>query len=364
LLSAHPRTKMESSPDALMSWQPELSDSPDLAGYQRPLTAGGLSLIAHLVLIIAGALLWQTSPRMALEEGERPVSIVLASSQAASSETEYFDETESASAAASSAPASAPSGATESGLPGSAQLPVSSAKIALPGDIAPLVEGIALPTATTSGGGSGKATLDPSETINAILAEEAKRPRGPSGPVGPQGEVGIFGTAPTRGHSFVFLIDRSHSMGSEGLGAIAAAQAELLAALEKLESNHSFQIVAYNQAPTYFRERKLIAIDDDSRRAGRDFLATLPAFGSTDHERAIVSALQLKPDVMYLLTDGDPVLNASQRKRIREESGGRTTICCIQFGRIRPDDEATRTALQALARENRGSYVFVDMNKR
>jgi hypothetical protein len=74
--------------------------------------------------------------------------------------------------------------------------------------------------------------------------------------------------------------------------------------------------------------------------------------------------MQLKPDVMYLLTDGDPVLNAGQRKRIREESGGRTTICCIQFGRIRPDDDATRTALEALARENRGSYAFVDMNKR
>jgi hypothetical protein len=162
----------------------------------------------------------------------------------------------------------------------------------------------------------------------------------------------------------VFLIDRSHSMGSEGLGAIAAAQAELLAALEKLESNHSFQIVAYNQSPTYLRSRKLIPVDDDSRQAGRDFLATLAAFGATDHERAIISAMQLKPDVMYLLTDGDPVLTAGQRKRIREESGGRTTICCIQFGRIRPDDEATRTALEALARENRGSYAFIDMNKR
>ena len=349
-----------------MSWQSELRDSPDSAGYQRPLIAGWLSLIAHLVVIIAGALLWQATPRMALEEGERPVSIVLASSQSASSETEYFDAAESNDATGSAAPAAAASasGAAGSGLPGSAALPASSANVALPGAVAPLVDGIALPTATADGGASGKATLDSSETINAILAEEAKRPRGKSGPVGPQGEVGIFGTAPTRGHSFVFLIDRSHSMGSEGLGAIAAAQAELLAALEKLESNHSFQIVAYNQAPTYLRERKLIAVDDDSRRAGRDFLANLAAFGATDHERAIISAMQLKPDVLYLLTDGDPVLTAGQRKRIREESGGRTTICCIQFGRVRPDDEATRTALEALARENRGSYAFVDMNKR
>jgi hypothetical protein len=346
-----------------MCWQTELRDSPYAAGYLRPLTAGWLSLIAHLVVIIAGVLLWHATPRMALEEGERPVSIVLAASRAASSETEYFDESTAVDAAPNSAAAPA-SGTAASGLPGTAALPESSANIALPGAAAPLVDGIALPTAVASGPSGKNGALDSSETINAILAEEARRPRGPSGPAGPQGEVGIFGTAPTRGHSFVFLIDRSHSMGSEGLGAIAAAQAELLAALEKLESNHSFQIVAYNQSPTYLRSRKLIPVDDDSRQAGRDFLATLAAFGATDHERAIISAMQLKPDVMYLLTDGDPVLTAGQRKRIREESGGRTTICCIQFGRIRPDDEATRTALEALARENRGSYAFIDMNKR
>lgn len=348
-----------------MPQPPELRDAPNTAGYQRPLIAGWLSLIVHLVLIITGVLLWQVPVRMALEEGDRPVSIVLAANASASSDTRYFDETASDQAAAASATTSTSNGTSPgNGLPSAAELPAGSTEIALPGSIAPLVDGVALDTASAAGGPRGTATLGASDTIAAILEEEAKRPRGPSGPQGPQGEVGIFGAAPTRGHSFVFLIDRSHSMGSEGLGAIAAAQTELLAALEKLESNHSFQIVAYNQAPTYFRERKLIAVDDDSRRAGHDFLATLAAFGATDHERAIVSALQLKPDVMYLLTDGDPVLNAGQRKRIREESRGRTTISCIQFGRVRPDDEATRTALEALARENRGSYTFVDMNKR
>jgi hypothetical protein len=349
-----------------MNWQANVREAAG-GGSQRPLIAGWLSLIAHLVLILAGALLWQTPQRMALEEGERPVSIVLAAADNALA-TEYFDESSAletavSSAAASSADAAAASKGEVSGLP-SDQPPVSTADIALPGKLAPLVDGVDLPTASTTGGGSGRAVLDSSAATAAILAEEARRPRGPDGPEGPQGEVAVFGTAPTRGHSFVFLIDRSQSMGSEGLGAIAAAEVELLAALEKLESNHSFQIVAYNQSPTYFRERKLVPVNGDSRRAGQEFLHTLVAFGATNHERALMSALQLKPDVIYLLTDGDPVLSASQRKRIQEESGGRTTISCIQFGRIRPLEEATRTALEALARENGGSYVFIDMNKR
>lgn len=327
-------------------------------GYQRPLIAGWLSLIAHLAAIIAGVLLWQVPPPKSLEESARPVRIVLASA-AASKETTYFDKPEASEAAATSAASEAAGG----GLPDTALPPSPPAAIQLPGELTPIADGISLPAADASGATSGKVILDPTAGMAEILAEEALRPRA-KGPEGPQGEVSIFGTAATRGHSFVFLIDRSHSMGSEGLGAIAAAELELLAALEKLEGNHSFQIVAYNQAPSYFGQRKLISVTDNSRQAGREFLSQLAAFGATNHERAIMSALQLRPDVIYLLTDGDPVLTAGQRKRIRDESGGRTTISCVQFGRIRPDDEATKTAMEALARENRGSYLFVDMSKR
>jgi hypothetical protein len=201
------------------------------------------------------------------------------------------------------------------------------------------------------------------QSIAEILAEEAKRPKS-AGPVGPPGQVSLFGGGATRGHSFVFLIDRSQSMGSEGLGAIDAAKKELAAALNKLESNHKFQVVAYNQSPTYMHERRLLPVAGESRAWCEEFLDTLVAFGATDHERALVSALQLKPDVIYLLTDGDPALSAPQRKRIHDESHGRVTISCIQFGRIQPDDEATRRSLEALARENGGTYTFVDMGKR
>jgi hypothetical protein len=343
-----------------MAYGSVIPETTPSAGVQRPLIATGLSLAIHLVVLILGVLLLQIPARVSLEEGDRPVSIVLAARSASSAETSYFDETTSA---ATEPPASAQSASGPSGsaLPDASSLPIPSSPIALPGAVTSLSEGVGIPTANVTGARSGgTAVLDSTEATAEILAAEAKRPRA-SGPVGPQGEMSVFGTAPTRGHSFVFVIDRSHSMGSEGLGAIAAAEKELLAGLEKLKENHQFQIVAYNQSPSYFRERKLISVSGDSLRAGREFLENLATFGATDHERALVSVMQLKPDVVYLLTDGDPVLTASQRKRIREESGGRTVISCIQFGRIRPDEEATRSALEALAKENRGSYVFVDM---
>lgn len=350
-----------------MSRELHVPELPLPRNYQRPLIAGWLSLIMHLTLLIASVLLLRVAPRLNVSESDRPVSIVLARTTS-TQETQYFDEPLATSAAvnssATAASTSSPDSSSEAnGLPSEVVPLPATSKIALPGALAPVIDGIELAVANATSGGPGKTMLDPTAGREEILAAEARRPKS-KGPEGPQGEVGIFGGGTTRGHSFVFLIDRSQSMGSDGLGAIAVAEVELLAALEKLEANHQFQIVAYNQSPTYFHNRKLIPVDDDSRHAAREFLHTLVAFGATDHERAMMSALQLRPDVVYLLTDGDPVINASQRRRIHDETAGRTTISCIQFGRIRPDEQATRTALEALARDNRGSYVFIDMSKR
>jgi hypothetical protein len=330
--------------------------APENAGYVRPLAAFCLSCIVHLLVLILGVLLLRGQLPGGLEP-ERPAGIVLASLPGVASETEYFDESAASETSSSTAPSAAhtPSAALPAG-----DSPPPAVDIELPGSL-PAIEGVAPGVASAEGGRTGPAILDPTAGMVDILAAEAKRPRA-KGPSGPQGEVSIFGSGTTHGHSFVFVIDRSQSMGSQGLNAIAAAEVELLSALSKLQSNHSFQVVAYNQSPAYFAERKLVPVSDDSLAACRLFLQNLAAFGATDHERAIMSALQLKPDVLYLLTDGDPALNAAQRKRIREETKGRTTVSCIQFGRGGPSNDATRNALHALARDNGGTYTFVDVN--
>ena len=64
------------------------------------------------------------------------------------------------------------------------------------------------------------------KTNDEILANDPLRNRS-AGPSGPTAKMTLFGRAGV-GRSFVFLIDRSKSMGSQGLGAIAAAQRELV----------------------------------------------------------------------------------------------------------------------------------------
>lgn len=342
------------------------------AAYSHRLIAGWLSLLVHLVVLLTGALWLRATSLPALEEPGREVGIVLAAPGAASPpEVEYYDEATSDAFIASPTEASAgslnPVDATGDESHPSASLPaetppmVASRPIDLPGNLPALADPVTPGVANVAGGVTGAVVIDPTAGKAEILAEEARRPRA-AAPHGPPGEVNVFGSGGEQGHSFVFVIDRSQSMGSQGLGAIAAAQLELLAALDQLQSNHQFQVIAYNQGVTYLRGRKLLTVDAENRQACRTFLENLAAFGATNHIPALMSALQMQPDVLYLLTDGDPELTPAQRRRIREENRGGTKICCIQFGRHQPVDEATRTALQALARENGGSYTFIDMS--
>jgi hypothetical protein len=89
----------------------------------------------------------------------------------------------------------------------------------------------------------------------------------------------------------------------------------------------------------------------------------LAAFGATDHELAVLAGLRVKPDVLFLLTDGgSPDLGRVQLDRIRQRSGGLTAIHCIQFG-FGPRQERT-PFMRKLALENRGQYLYVDMRQR
>ena len=67
-----------------------------------------------------------------------------------------------------------------------------------------------------------------------------------------------FGSRAAVGNSFVFVIDRSKSMGGEGLGALDAAGEELTTALARLEPAHRFQVIAYHRQPVYLGQRRLL----------------------------------------------------------------------------------------------------------
>jgi hypothetical protein len=200
--------------------------------------------------------------------------------------------------------------------------------------------------------------LDPS----AIFAEEAARKQALAAR-GPSASLGLFGSDQASGRSFVFLIDRSKSMGGAGLGAMAAAEDELVRAVEKLKPNHKFQIIAYHHKCVFLETKRiLIPATEENKKSIRGYLSGLAAFGATEHMTGLMTALRLEPDAIFLLTDGgDPYLSAVELARIATLAKGKTAIHCIQFGSGPRAEQAN--FLERLAAYCDGGYGYVDMSQ-
>ena len=216
------------------------------------------------------------------------------------------------------------------------------------------------PPATPPRGKQNRPILFPNIDEAAILAEDAKIPREVL-PTGPTATMSLFGVS-AEGRSFVFVIDRSASMGGGGLGAIAAASKELEKQLATITPDQKIQVVAYNQTAVAVGNGELFPAGEAERKQIVRWVADLAAFGQTEHIRGLTMALKLKPEVIFLLTDGgDRRLRGDELRVVRELAAPRTMIHAIHFGRGTPNEG--EQFLRRLANENRGSYVFVDISK-
>lgn len=312
------------------------------------------SLILHLSVFIVLGLLIRGASHGLPGEGTRPVGIVLASGNSEEDNT-YVTDADARQAAAQSNAESTPDPLAQID-PQQVQLP----PIDLPGHVDAATSTDPRLTAKPNLTVSGRPVI----ASNAVTAEElaaeaaGRKRRGPKGPVA---QVSLFGSAAAPGRSFVFVLDRSDSMGGEGLGVLSDAETELVRALERLEPVHRFQIIAYNTKRVFMTDRELISASVENRGRVSNFLGGLAAFGGTNHKQALLTALDLEPDVVFLLTDGgDPELNTADLLAIHSAAGN-TSIHCIQFG-LGPLGDSD-PCLQRLALQNRGSYGYVDVGR-
>lgn len=328
---------------------------------QRTVPAWALSAATHATLLTLVALLWTNASTPGSKPGlDRPVAIVLASTDR-SRPSEYLTEDDVL------AEQQAPSENTTAATTTSAALPaaamavgLASEAIALPaldtGNIAVDAGLVQSPRLTVSGRSRIPSGLDPS----AIFAEEAARKQAIAAR-GPSTSLGLFGSDQAVGRSFVFLIDRSKSMGGGGLGAMAAAEHELQRAVQDLQPNHKFQIIAYHhQCVFLLNKRSMLPATKEHKDAIDGYLSGLAAFGATEHMTGLRTALQLEPDAIFLLTDGGyPHLSTVEIARIDTLAGERTAIHCIQFGSGPRQEDAN--FLERLAACCNGGYGYVDM---
>ena len=304
---------------------------------RRAVPAWLMSLVIHAVL---GTLLLfsvQTVSRGIGDEPARRGSIALATRSADT--TEYFDGQSAGSAAAD-----APSEAQQTAQAIHSSLPAI--------DLPPSNLGSLLPSGEESLTGNPAAGLPTSGGLTQGGAAS-------KGGLGNEGTTSVFG-AEGKGSKFVYVFDRSGSMDGYGGRPLAAAKQELIKSLHDLDKLNQFSIIFYNETPLIF-DQGLVFADERGKNLGDRFVRGIIASGGTQHVDALMLALNMRPDVIFFLTDADqPQLFPAELERIRKHNRG-VSIHAIEFG-YGPFD-GKRNFLVKLADENDGQHVYVDISK-
>ena len=174
--------------------------------------------------------------------------------------------------------------------------------------------------------------------------------------------TGIFGLE-AKGNRFVYVFDRSASMGEPDGRPLTAAKRELIRSFDELGDVQQFYVIFYNDRLHVFspagNRGRLVFATEDNRRAARRFVDSVRADGGTRHAEALAAAFRLSPDVVFLLTDADAkddLTDAELQRLSRLGSGSRCMV--VQFG-----DESRRSPrLADLAARCGGRYRIVPLN--
>ena len=194
-----------------------------------------------------------------------------------------------------------------------------------------------------------------------IELEETKRGKTPKLIEQKSGSVTFFGMT-GQGTRFVFVLDRSGSMGDPGGLPIRAAKRELITSLDQLSEMQQCYVLFYNEDvrvlnPTGVAGRLVYASEPNKRALAR-LVERVSPDGATDHMVGLRQALALRPDVIFLLTDGDANddLTEADLAKITRFNSSRASIYVVQFG---PEQEGNR--LELLAEQNGGQHKYVDI---
>jgi Mg-chelatase subunit ChlD len=178
-------------------------------------------------------------------------------------------------------------------------------------------------------------------------------------------KVTVFGVE-GKGSKFVYVLDRSGSMGVPDNKPMKAAQAELIASINQLTPQQQFYLISYNHEPRMLdvtgAPGRLSFASDANKDAAKKLIESIKADGGTNHEAALAMAMKFRPDVIFLLSDGDPEDDISKDElvRLNKINFGAAIINVIQFS---AEPKKGENRLINLAKESGGEHSYVDILK-
>ena len=223
---------------------------------------------------------------------------------------------------------------------------------------------IMLPDSVTKRLGPGQAAppYSPADMDDVVVPNTRRAVSNPFSGLGP-GEVSFFNARDT-GTKIVFVIDTSGSMSGKR---IQVARSELSASVQALQLNQWFQVVFYDLTTRTLnirslKEGELYRASDYVKTLTRQVIAGVSTQNGTNHKAALVKALNMKPEIIFLLTDAETSLQPRQMNEIFRLNKNKVRIHCIEFGEG-PDLSDDNGFLKKLARESGGTYRYRDVKK-
>lgn len=160
---------------------------------------------------------------------------------------------------------------------------------------------------------------------------------------------GWFPVRPGAGR-VVYVIDRSGSM----TDSIVHVKLELRRTINQLSPRQKFHVIFYSTGPGLpMPAGKLVPAIPANKQVAYDFIDGVPAVGQTDPSDALTQAFAQRPDVIYLLTDGEfdrKIIDQVDRLN-RNRQTVVNTICFLY--------DSGRETLETIAARNGGSFKFV-----
>ncbi len=161
------------------------------------------------------------------------------------------------------------------------------------------------------------------------------------------------GGAKARGaRRIVYVVDRSGSM----VDTFDLVVEELIESVGKLRRSQKFHVIFFNSGPPVENPpRRLVSAIPSQRTAFLEFLQSDAIFpqGNTDPHDAMNRAFQVRPDLIFFLTDGD--FNPSLLGTLEQWNRGRK----VKIFTIAYFNRAGAALLEKIAREHGGEFRYV-----
>jgi len=155
--------------------------------------------------------------------------------------------------------------------------------------------------------------------------------------------------------SIVYVMDRSGSMGD----AFDLLQRELLRAIGSLEDDQLFNVIWFNEGPGDELSKRLFAATLQNKRRAFAAIKRIFPSGQTEPIDALRKGLAYRPDVLFLLSDGDFGEDNQRIMQIirKKNKDLKTTINTILFVYDTMGDG--ERVLRSIADANKGTFKHV-----